>query len=82
MSKSKQKYYVVWKGHKTGVFDSWDDCKAQLIDFKGAIYKSFNSFNAAKKAFKENYKIYVGKTKSFKSELSDEQLKKIWTAKL
>lgn len=76
MSK-KKKYYTVWKGHHTGVFESWDDCKAQIKDYKGAVYKSFNSFDAAKKAYKNNYKDYVGKEKKIKSELSEEQLKKI-----
>lgn len=76
MSK-KKKFYTVWKGHHTGVFEKWDDCKAQIKDFKGAIYKSFDSFDAAKKAYKSDYKDYVGKNKSFQSELSDEQLKKI-----
>jgi len=73
----KKKYYTVWKGHHTGVFESWDDCKAQIKDFKGAQYKSFNSFNAAKAALKENYKDYIGKSKKFKSELPEAQLKKI-----
>ncbi len=77
MAKKKKKYYTVWKGHKTGVFESWDDCKAQIKDFQGAQYKSFGSFEAAKKALKGNYKDYIGKTKVFKSELSEEQLKKI-----
>ena len=77
MSKKKKKYYTVWKGHKTGVFEKWDDCKAQINDFKGAQYKSFATFEAAKKALKDGPKDYIGKSKSFKSELSDEQLKKI-----
>ena len=77
MSRKKKKYYTVWKGHKTGVFESWNDCKAQIKDFQGAQYKSFSTFDAAKKAFKGNYKDYVGKASKFKSELSDEQLKKI-----
>lgn len=76
MSK-KKKYYVVWKGHKTGVFEKWNDCKAQIKDYQGAIYKSFETFDAAKKAFKGNYKDYIGKSKSFKSDLSEAQLKKI-----
>ena len=76
MSK-KKKYYAVWKGHHTGVFESWEDCKAQIKDFKGAQYKSFDTFEAAKKALKGNYKDYVGKSKVFKSELSEAQLKKI-----
>ena len=77
MAKKKSKYYVVWKGHKPGIFESWDDCKSQIKDFKGAKYKSFTSFDAAKKAFKEGAKDYIGKSKTFKSELSEEQLKKI-----
>ena len=77
MAKKKKKYYTVWKGHHTGVFESWDDCKAQIKDFKGAQYKSFLTFDAAKKAAKGNYKDYIGKSKVFKSELSEEQLKKI-----
>lgn len=76
MSK-KKKYYTVWKGHHTGVFESWDDCKAQIKDFQGAQYKSFSTFEAAKKALKGNYKDYIGKALKFKSELTDAQLKKI-----
>lgn len=77
MSKKKKKYYTVWKGHNTGVFETWDDCKAQIKDYKGAQYKSFASFDAAKKAYKEGPKDYIGKSKKFKSELSEVQLKKI-----
>lgn len=76
MSK-KKKYYTVWKGHNTGVFETWEDCKAQIKNFKGAQYKSFTSFEAAKKAYQEGSKEYIGKSKTFKSELSEEQLKKI-----
>lgn len=77
MAKKKKKYYTVWKGHHTGVFESWDDCKAQIKDYQGAQYKSFATFDAAKKALNGNYKDYIGKTSKFKSELSAEQLKKI-----
>ncbi len=77
MSKKKKKYYTVWKGHNTGVFETWDDCKAQIKDYKGSQYKSFATFDAAKKAYKEGPKDYIGKSKTFKSELSDVQLKKI-----
>jgi len=76
VSKKKKKYYTVWKGHNTGVFESWDDCKAQIKDFQGAQYKSFTTFEAAKEALKGNYKDYISKTK-FKSELSKTELDKI-----
>ncbi|MCA0131187.1 ribonuclease H1 domain-containing protein [Winogradskyella alexanderae] len=77
MTKTKKKYYTVWKGHNTGVFESWDDCKAQIKDFKGSQYKSFASFEAAKTAYKAGPKDFIGKSKKFKSELTKEQLKKI-----
>lgn len=73
----KKKYYTVWKGHNTGVFEKWDDCKAQIKNFEGAQYKSFETFDAAKKALKGNYRDYIGKSKKFTSGLSEVQLKKI-----
>lgn len=39
------KYYAVYRG-KSGapkIFTSWDECKKEVIGFKGAIYKSFTS---------------------------------------
>ena len=77
MAKKKKKYYTVWKGHHTGVFESWDDCKAQIKDYQGAQYKSFDTFEAAKKAYKGTYRDYVGKQKKFVSSLSEAELKKI-----
>ena len=50
MSKKKKKYYTIWKGHHPGIFESWDDCKAQIKNFEGAQYKSFDTFEAAKQA--------------------------------
>lgn len=73
---SKKKFYTVWKGHHVGVFESWDDCKAQIKDYKGAQYKSFETFEEAKKALKGNYKDYIGKGTG-KKKLTDVQLKKI-----
>lgn len=74
MSK-KKKYYVVWKGHKTGVFNSWATCKKQIDGFVGAQYKSFVSKTEAEKALKGNYADYVGKDTK-KVKLSAEELAK------
>ena len=41
----KLKYYAVYRG-KSGapkIFTSWDECKKEVIGFKGAIYKSFTT---------------------------------------
>ena len=77
MAKSKQKYYTVWKGHRIGVFESWEDCKAQIANFEGAQYKSFLTFQSAKIALKGDYKDYVGKHKKLSSGLSEARLKLI-----
>ena len=77
MSKKKKKYYTVWKGHHTGIFESWDDCKAQIKNFEGAQYKSFETFEAAKQALKGNYFDYISKKDVFKSELSEARIEKI-----
>ena len=77
MAKPKKKYYTVWKGHRTGVFETWDDCKSQITNFEGAQYKSFPTFELAKTALKGNYKDYIGKSKNFSSALSETRLKLI-----
>lgn len=72
----KTKFYVVWKGKRPGIYESWKDCKAQIDGQKGAQYKSFATFEEAKNAFNSNYEFYKGKKKS-ESGLSPELLLKI-----
>ena len=60
MSK-KKKFYVVWKGKKTGIFTSWDACKKQINGFEGAQYKAFINKQEAEIAFTKNYNDYKGK---------------------
>lgn len=55
MSK-KNRIYAVKKGHTTGLFNSWDDCKNAVEGFAGAIYKSFESEEEAR-AFLEDIDI-------------------------
>lgn len=43
----KQKFYAVRNGHKIGVFDTWDECKASVDGFSGAEYKSFKTYDEA-----------------------------------
>ncbi|HEY5269514.1 MAG TPA: ribonuclease H family protein [Anaerolineales bacterium] len=57
----KPKFYVVWKGRRTGVFSSWEACAAQVQGFTGAQYKSFTSRLAAEQAFRGKYAAHVGK---------------------
>jgi ribonuclease HI len=60
----KQKYYVVWKGRKTGIFTSWADCEKQVKGFVGAQYKAFDSSKEADAAFLAKYDQYKGKPSS------------------
>lgn len=57
----KIKFYVVWKGRKTGIFSTWQECSAQVTGFYGAEYKSFENREAAEAAFCSKYEEYKGK---------------------
>ncbi|TVR41270.1 MAG: ribonuclease H [Bacteroidia bacterium] len=71
-----KKFYTVWRGNETGVFDNWNDCKKAVDGYQGAIYKSFPSEEMAWKAFEGNYAEYMGKDKR-QSKLSAAQRKAI-----
>lgn len=49
---ANRKFYVVWNGHHTGVYDSWEECKLQVTNFPEARYKSFPSQKAAIAAYR------------------------------
>ena len=60
---SKKKFYVVWKGHNPGVYLSWGDCKNEINNFKGGLYKSFKELGEAKIAFSLGYNEYKNSSK-------------------
>lgn len=60
----KPKFYVVWKGRKTGVFETWAETEEQVKGFETAQYKSFESRKEADDAFKGNYWQSVQKTQN------------------
>ncbi len=66
----------MWKGKRPGVYATWEDCKAVITGYTGAQYKSFSTFEKAKKAYNSNYEEYKGK-KNSTSSLTPEQLIKI-----
>lgn len=71
MSK-KRKFYVVWHGKNPGIFESWEECKEQVMGFPNAVYKSFDSLAVAKEAYSNPSNQSVGKNKINKN-LSLEQ---------
>lgn len=44
---AKKKYYAVKIGKKTGVFETWEECSAQINGVSGAQYKSFGTLKEA-----------------------------------
>jgi ribonuclease HI len=58
------KYYVVWKGRKTGIFLSWPECERQVNGFIGAQFKAFGSLAEARLALRAGYEQYRGKPAS------------------
>lgn len=43
----KKKYYSVYSGRETGIFQSWDEVKPLVEGFKGARFKSFSNIEDA-----------------------------------
>ncbi len=68
------KYYAVKKGLKTGIFRTWEECKANVSGYSGASYKSFKT-----KAEAEAY-LGTGKDSDFQPEnaLNDKDCVKIY----
>ena len=51
--KHQNKFYAVKKGLKPGIYNTWEECKIQVIKFPGAIYKSFKTLSEATEFMKE-----------------------------
>jgi ribonuclease HI len=58
---SKEKFYVVWKGHNPGIYLSWSDCQNEVKNVKGALYRSYKNLEEAKVAFSLGYKKSIKK---------------------
>ena len=41
------KYYAVKKGKVPGIYLNWNDCKAMVDGYPGAVYKSFKTIEEA-----------------------------------
>ena len=61
---AKKKFYVVWKGRETGIFDNWENCKKNVTQFEGAQYKAFSTEEEAKAAFQKGFWSVVTKAAS------------------
>ena len=55
-----KKYYAVAKGRTPDIYSNWEDCKAQVDQFSGAVYKSFSTWEEAAE-FMKNAGVPVSK---------------------
>lgn len=37
----EKKYYIVWEGHQPGIYETWQECKNQVMHFSRPKFKSF-----------------------------------------
>ncbi|XP_076674806.1 ribonuclease H1 [Andrena cerasifolii] len=47
-------YYAVAKGRKPGIYSTWDQCKTQVHQYSGPVYKKFSSQAEAENFIKQN----------------------------
>ncbi len=72
----KQKFYVVWVGKKPGIYRTWEECREQVENHKGAIYKAFETLAQAEKAFANPPEKYIiAKSVKSKQEFTDDYIK-------
>lgn len=60
MNSKGRKYYTVWAGHDTGVFDTWEECQQMITGFPNARYKGFNTREAAVNAYRGRPEDHIG----------------------
>ncbi len=70
MAKQKAKFYVVWQGRESGIYDSWAACEAQV---KGvaAKYKGFATRAEAEQAFADGPEKHIAHTSKTLSSICD-----------
>ena len=53
-----ESYYVVKRGHKTGIYKTWLECKAAVDGFKSPVFKKFGSFEEANTFYKADLPVF------------------------
>ncbi|KAL8548471.1 hypothetical protein ACS0TY_007682 [Phlomoides rotata] len=76
-----QKYYVVFKGIRVGIYGSWYECAPHVLGFKGSVYRSFRTEDEAVAAYtsyfqrniddvKEEYNACIGRNRVVDEDIS------------
>ncbi|KAF3778763.1 hypothetical protein EJ110_NYTH40004 [Nymphaea thermarum] len=43
----RQKYYAVFKGRSRGIYNNWEQCQPLVYRYKGRLFRSFHTYEAA-----------------------------------
>ncbi|WP_088653478.1 ribonuclease H1 domain-containing protein [Geofilum rhodophaeum] len=47
----KKAYYVVWSGRQPGIYETWEECKAQVHGQEKSTFKKFKTLDEARAAY-------------------------------
>ncbi|KAL5615297.1 hypothetical protein BROUX41_005346 [Berkeleyomyces rouxiae] len=62
---AQSKFYAVRAGRAPGVYNTWADCQAQIVGYKGAVFKSFLSLSDAQAFVQgENPQVFTAKNET------------------
>lgn len=59
-----KKFYAVREGRVPGIYNTWDECKANVTGFSGAVYKSFTSLEDAKAFMGQGKQVHTEKSEA------------------
>ncbi|XP_019224137.1 PREDICTED: uncharacterized protein LOC109205836 [Nicotiana attenuata] len=69
---SSSEVYVLYRGKRPGLYNSWCECAPMIIGFKGNIFKSYKSYDEAVAASNEFQKENVYSEEQSSSSFVDE----------
>lgn len=63
---AKKQYYAVQNGRNAGVYSSWNECNQEVKGYSGAVFKKFDSYEAAQ-SFSRGNSGYSGGSSNYNS---------------
>ena len=70
MAKKKNNFYAVKQGKNPGIYKTWDECKAQVEGFSGALYKGFSTRKEAEIYLSGNVEPVIESDKSKEADIT------------
>ena len=67
------KTYVVWEGRHPGIYETWEDCQAEIDGYPNARYRGFSSRTDAIMAYRESDKDASQLLRSISKHLAERQ---------